>query len=182
MNKFFQTALLAISANFLGLTISSQALAQVRRDANEAIPLELQAFFKMPIGPKGLEISDNVMTASGQKVRLTGYMVKNELPMPGVFMLAPRPVQMSEHADGDANDLPASVCWVYLDDLQKNWLVPHVSGLLTVEGQFTFKRIEASDGSVAWFHLNLAPDAVSAISSEARLSLGHGPLQHSHSH
>ena len=72
--------------------------------------------------------------------------------------------------------------WVYLDDHQKNWLVPHVPGLLTLEGQFTFKRIEASDGSVAWFHLNLAPDAVSAVSTDARLSQGSGPLQHSHSH
>jgi len=182
MNTFLKTALLAISAGFFGLTVSTQVRSQVRWDPNEATPLELQAFFKMPIGPKGLEVSDKVLKASGQKVRLTGYMVKNELPMPGVFMLAPRPVQMSEHADGDANDLPASVCWVYLDDHQKNWLVPHVPGLLTLEGQFTFKRIEASDGSVAWFHLYLAPDSVSAVSTDARLSQGSGPLQHSHSH
>lgn len=182
MNTFLKTALLTISAGFLGLSISTQVRSQASWNTNEATPLELQAFFKMPIGPKGLEVSDKVLNASGKKVRLTGYMVKNELPMPGVFMLTPRPLQMSEHADGDANDLPASVCWVYLDDRQKNWLVPHVPGLLTVEGQFTFKRIEASDGSVAWFHLNLAPDAVSAVSSDARSPQGLSPLQHSHSH
>jgi len=182
MNTFLKTALLAISAGFFGLTISTQVRSQVRWASNEATPLELQALFKMPIGPQGLEVSDTVLNASGKKVRLTGYMVKNEVPMPGVFMLAPRPVQMSEHADGDANDLPASVCWVYLDDRQKNWLVPHVPGLLTLEGQFTFKRIEASDGSVAWFHLNLAPDAVNAVSSDARFSQGLGQLHHSHSH
>ena len=182
MNTFLKTALLTISAGFFGLTTSTQVRSQVRWAANEATPLELQALFKMPVGPQGLEVSDTVLNASGKKVRLTGYMVKNEMPMPGVFMLAPRPVQMSEHADGEANDLPASVCWVYLDDRQKNWLVPHVPGLLTVEGQFTFNRIEASDGSVAWFHLKLAPDAVNAASSDARSSHGLGQLHHSHSH
>ena len=182
MNTFLKSALLAISASFLGLTISTQVRSEVRWDSHEATPLELQAFFKMPVGPKGLEVSDKVLTASGQKVRLTGYMVKNELPMLGVFMLSPRPAQLSEHADGDANDLPASVCWVYLDERQKNWIVPHIPGLLTVEGQFTFKRIEALDGSVAWFHLYLAPDAVSAVNIEAHSSQAVGPGRHSHSH
>jgi hypothetical protein len=182
MNKFLKSALLAISASFLGLTISTHVRSQVRFDSKEATPLILQSFFKMPIGPKGLEVSDKVLNASGQKVQLTGYMVKTELPTPGVFMLSPRPIQMSEHADGDANDLPASVCWVYLDDHQKNWIVPHIPGLLTIEGLFTFKRIEASDGSVAWFHLYLAPDAVSAINTEVYPSQGTKLVHHSHSH
>lgn len=182
MNICLKSALLVFSSGFLGLTISTQACSQVRSSNNEATPLELQAFFKMPIGPKGLEVTDKVLTLSGHKVQLTGYMVKNELPMPGVFILSPRPIQMSEHADGEANDLPASVCWVYLDDRQKNWIVPYISGLLTVEGQFIFKRIEASDGSVAWFHLYLAPDAVSALNTDVRSPQGIGPVHHSHSH
>jgi hypothetical protein len=182
MNICLKSALLVFSAGFLGLTISTQACSQVSQDANQAIPLELKGFFKMPVGPKGLEVSEKVLNASGQKVQLTGYMVKNELPIPGAFILSPRPVQMSEHADGDANDLPASVCWVYLDDRQKNWIVPYISGLLTIEGQFTFKRIEASDGSVAWFHLYLAPDAVSAFNADVRSSHGIGSVHHSHSH
>jgi len=130
--------------------------------------IEFRSFFKMPIGPKGLEVTDKVKQSSGQTVLLTGYMVKSEVPMPGAFMLSPRPIQMSEHADGDANDLPASVCWVYLDDSQKNWVVPHAAGLITVMGQFNFKRIEAPDGSVAWFHLQLGQEAVSAVAPIAQ--------------
>ena len=34
-------------------------------------------------------------------IRLTGYMVQNELPKQGVFMLLPRRIQLSVHADGD---------------------------------------------------------------------------------
>jgi hypothetical protein len=166
MNTFLKSALLAISASFLGLTCSTQVRSQARWDTLEPTTLELQSFFKLPVGPKGLEVNDKVKQASGQKVRLTGFMVKHELPMQGAFMLAPRPVQMSEHADGEANDLPASVCWVYLDSTQKDWLVPYIPGPVTVEGHFMFKRVEANDGSVAWFHLHLAPDAVSAVHPE----------------
>lgn len=182
MNKFIKSALLAVSAGFLGLTISTQVRSQVRMDVEKVTTIRFQSFFKLPIGPKGLEVSEEVLNASGQKIRLTGYMVKNELPTQGVFMLSPRPIQLSEHADGDANDLPAAVCLVYLDEHQKNWIVPHIAGPLTVEGQFAFKRIEASDGSVAWFHLYLAPDAVIAANTEPRSPQKSAPLHHSHSH
>ena len=182
MNTFLKSALLAISASFLGLTCSTQVRSQVRWDTTEPTALELQSFFKLPMGPKGLEVTDKVKQASGQKVRMTGFMVKNELPTQGAFMLAPRPVQMSEHADGDANDLPASVCWVYLDSSQKDWLVPYIPGPVTVEGLFMFKRLEATDGSVAWFHLQLAPDAISAVHFENLPSVRGSQQHHSHSH
>jgi hypothetical protein len=177
MNTFLRTALIAISASFLGLTFTTQVRSQTRWVDAEARPLELQAFFKLPIGPKGLEVTQKVLDASGHLVRITGFMVKNEMPMQGAFMLAPRPIQLSEHADGDANDLPASVCWVYLDSSQKNWQVPHTPGPVTVEGHFTLKRVEGTDGSVSWFHLQLAPDAVSTV----QLGDAQQP-QHSHQH
>jgi hypothetical protein len=182
MNNFLKTALLAISASFLGLTFSTQVRSQVRLDDAEPITLELHALFKLPMGPKGLEVTQKVVDASGQKVRLTGFMVKHEMPTQGAFMLAPRPVQMSEHADGDANDLPASVCWVYLDSSQNKWLVPHIPGPVTVEGYFTFKRVEARDGAVSWFHLQLPPDAISAIHPKNSQVSGQPSHHHSHLH
>jgi hypothetical protein len=182
MNTFLNSALIAISASFLGLTFSTQVRSQVRWETSEPTALELQSFFKLPMGPKGMEVTDKVKQASGQKVRMTGFMVKNELPTQGAFMLAPRPVQMSEHADGDANDLPASVCWVYLDGPQKNWSVPYIPGPVTVEGIFTFKRLEAIDGSVAWFHLQLAPDAVSAVHPEDLSVSQQSRTAHFHTH
>ena len=137
MTSFLKSALLAITAGFLGLTICtqvrSQDQSQDRLNLNEPIALEFQSFFKMPIGPKGLEVSEKVLNASGKKVRLTGYMVQHEISPLGAFILAPRPVQMSEHADGDANDLPASICWIILDETQKNLSVPHIPGKVIVE-------------------------------------------------
>lgn len=180
MNSFLHTALLAISASFFGLTFSTQVRAQVRLDTNEPIALEFQSFFKMPIGPKGLEATEKVTQSNGKLVRLKGFMVNSETPTRGGFILAPRPIQLSEHADGDANDLPASVCWIYLDSSQKNWVVPYIPGPVMVEGLFSFKRMEAPDGSIAWFHLQLAPDAISEIHAE---NLVHkGTQTHTHSH
>jgi hypothetical protein len=178
MNSFIHSALIAISASFLGLTFSTQVRSQVRMDQKDPIALEFQSFFKMPVGPKGLEVTDKVTQANGQFVRLQGFMVKTETPMHGSFVLSPRPVQLSEHADGDANDLPASVCWIYLDSTQKNWIVPHAPGPISVEGIFSFKRMEAPDGSIGWFHLQLKSDAVSQVQSETNMS----PHQHSHVH
>ena len=57
MNKFIQSALLAVSVGFLGLMISTQVRSQVRLDAEEFTTIRLQSFFKMPIGPKGLDVS-----------------------------------------------------------------------------------------------------------------------------
>jgi hypothetical protein len=178
MNSFIHTALIAISASFFGLTFSTQVRSQVRMDMNDPIALEFQSFFKMPLGPKGLEVTDKVVQANGRFVRLQGFMVKNEIPVRGSFILSPRPVQLSEHADGDANDLPASACWIYLDSSQKDWIVPHISGPLTVEGIFNFKRMEAPDGSIAWFHLQLMPDAVSEVQPDKNML----SQQHSHVH
>lgn len=178
MNSFIHTALIAISASFLGLTFSTQVRSQVRMDMKEPMALEFQSFFKMPLGPKGLEVTDKLVQADGQFVRLRGFMVKSENPQLGSFVLAPRPIQLSEHADGDANDLPASVCWVYLDSSQKNWLVPHRPGPITVEGIFNFKRMEAPDGSIAWFHLQLQADAISEVQPEQAFNRN----QHTHHH
>ncbi|MEY4447000.1 MAG: hypothetical protein RLZZ433_15 [Pseudomonadota bacterium] len=171
MTHFLKTALLAISAGFFGLTCSIHVRAQTNVDSSDVMPLELRSFFKIPMGPRGMEVTQDVQKASGQRVRITGYMVKYENPLPGSFLLSPRPVQMSEHADGDANDLPAAVCWVYLDPSQSNLSIPHLPGPITVEGQFKFKREEAADGSVAWFHLQLSKDAVSLVHVDEPLKI-----------
>lgn len=171
MTHFLKTALLAISAGFFGLTYSIHVRAQTNVETSDVLRLELRSFFKLPIGPRGMEVTQDIQNASGQFVRITGYMVKYENPPQGSFLLSPRPVQMSEHADGDANDLPAAVCWVYLDPSQSNLTIPHLPGPITVEGRFKFKREETSDGSVAWFHLQLSKDAVSFVRLDESLKI-----------
>lgn len=108
-----------------------------------------------PIGPHGLEISPKVLGMQGQNVRLRGYMVKSEEDAVGHFYFAPLPLQMSEHVDGPANDLPASAVLVKLDPSQANWAVSHKSGALVLEGTLLVGRHEDMQGNVSWFQLQL---------------------------
>ena len=98
-------------------------------------------------------------------VRLVGYMVQQESPAPGRFMLAPRPVRMSEHADGEADDLPPATAMVYLDPAQHDWAVPHVRGLVAVSGRLSVSRVEELVGRVSWVRLQLDPDSVRGMSA-----------------
>jgi len=141
--------------------------------------LRFKEFFRSPQGPQGLEISDVLMRSDGQTVRVTGYMVHNERPPLGRFMLTPRPVQMSEHADGDADDLPAATLMVYLDPSQKDFAVPHVSGLIEVSGRLSVGRFEETDGRVSWVRLQLAPEATRGMNAFELAGYMH-TLQHKH--
>ena len=108
-----------------------------------------------PIGPQGLEISPIAKSVQGQSVRLRGYMVKSEENAIGQFYFAPVPLQMSEHADGPANDLPASAVLVRLDPSQANWVISHKIGGLVLEGTLQVGRHEDPQGTVSWFQLHL---------------------------
>lgn len=130
--------------------------------AASAEPLELKfsQFFRQPIGDRGLALSDVLQAADGRNVRLVGYMVAQEQPRPGRFWLTPRPVRMSEHADGEADDLPPSTVTVQLDPSQKDRLVPHQDGLLVLTGRLRVGRVEDDTGRVSWVRLELPPQAL----------------------
>jgi hypothetical protein len=110
---------------------------------------------KHPIGPNGLEIAPNAKSMQGHNVRMRGFMVKSEEDSIGQFYFAPMPIQMSEHADGPANDLPASAVLVKLDPSQANWAVAHKAGPLVLEGTLLVGRHEDAQGAVSWFQLQL---------------------------
>jgi len=141
--------------------------------------LRLQDFFQMPVGPKGLVMSDTLRQAQGQRVRLTGYVVQQEVATLGRFLLTPRPVQMSQHADGEADDLPPATVFVRLDASQQDWAVAHARGLVEVTGTLDLGRSEESDGRVSWFRLQLDPQAVRAMNNFEVANYLHS-LQHSH--
>jgi hypothetical protein len=80
-----------------------------------AVDLPLSRLFNLPVGPHGLELSDELRNADGRLVRLVGYMVAREQVTPGRFQIVSRPLRMSEHADGEADDLPPATVTVLLD-------------------------------------------------------------------
>jgi hypothetical protein len=127
---------------------------------SDPVDLRFSGFFKLPIGPQGLEIADALQAADGRRVRLVGYMVAQEQPAAGRFMLTARPVRMSEHADGDADDLPPATVTVLLDESQRDRVVVHQPGPLALSGRLTVRRVEDASGRVSWVQLHLDPDEI----------------------
>jgi hypothetical protein len=147
--------------------------------AESPLALRLTEFFQMPVGDKGLVVSEGIRQAQGMRVRLVGYVVQQEVATLGQFFLTPRPVLMSQHADGEADDLPPATVFVRLAPDQHDWAVAHARGLVEVTGTFDVGRKEESDGRVSWFRLQLAPDAVRAMNRLEVTQYLHS-LHHSH--
>jgi len=157
----------------------SPAWAQAAPEPSAPVSLVMQSFFQLPVGPKGLVISDTLKQSQGQRVRLTGYVVQQEVATLGRFLLTPRPVQMSQHADGEADDLPPATVFVRLDASQQDWVVAHARGLVEVTGTLEVGRLEEIDGRVSWFRLQLDPQAVRTMTRFEVANYLHS-LQHGH--
>ena len=157
----------------LGAVLSQYAVAQ-----NSEI-LAFKSFYKLPIGSQGLEMTDALRNAHGRQRTIVGYMVQQERPSLGRFLLSPRPVQMSEHADGEADDLPAALVTVYLDASQSNWAVPYTRGLISLTGTIEVGRLEETDGRVSWVRMRVTPEATRGMSPSELAQYFHS-LQHKH--
>jgi hypothetical protein len=171
---------LATTAAFwMGAAQPQVAMGKVARQVTE---LRFRDFFNMPMGPTGLDTSDILRQADGHTVRLVGYMVQQKTPVPGHFILAPRPVQMSEQADGEADNLPLVTVVVYLDPSQQDWAVPHVQGLVAVNGTLSVNPPNALGVHRSAVSLQLGPDAVRGKSATEMVGYLHkkqfraGPL------
>jgi hypothetical protein len=125
--------------------------------------LSFADFFAQPIGARGLEPTARLQAAVGREVRLVGFMVQREQPQAGRFLLAPRPVTMAEHADGEADDLPPNTVTVVLPESQRQRLVAHQGGPVALTGRLDYGPAEDASGRVSWLRLHLAPDALAPI-------------------
>jgi len=157
----------------VGLALTQSVFAQ------NADVLAFKQFYKLPVGSHGLEISDVLRSANGKERKIVGYMVQQERPHMGRFLLSPRPVQMSEHADGEADDLPAALVTVYLDASQSDWAVPYTRGLISLTGTIEVGRLEETDGRVSWVRMRVSPEAIRSMNPFELARYFHS-LQHKH--
>lgn len=126
-------------------------LAPVSGDIAE---LRFADLFKLPAGPRGLEVTDKVRALDGHRVRILGFMVKQAKPLPGMLLLSPFEITTNEVEYGIADDLPPSLVHVQVpayEDLG----VPFTPGPLLLTGVLEVgPRIEA-DGRGSMFRLRL---------------------------
>src|SRR5436190_3112155 len=54
--------------------------------ASGFVELKFEDFFASPVGPRGLEFTEKVRSLDGKRVRIVGFMVRQEKPSPGVFI------------------------------------------------------------------------------------------------
>ena len=117
--------------------------------------LAFSDFYVMPVGPLGLEPTPKLLSLRGKRVRLIGYMVHEEEPTGGVFMLATRPVQLAEVADGPADDLPAATVFVHVPAEDGNRVVPFRPGAWTLTGTLELGAQVENDGRMSYTRLRL---------------------------
>jgi hypothetical protein len=143
-------------------TLADLALIRQLRAPREPTPLpagstllQFGEFFERPSGPRGLAPTARLRALAGQRVRLFGYMVQQDLPLPGRFLLAQRPVILAERADGVADDLPPEVVYVQFPALSARRVVPYAPGVLMLEGRLQVGAIDEPDGRVSYVRLEL---------------------------
>lgn len=165
-------------AFFIALLTVGYAKAQTL-NTNSLITLPFSDFFQRPIGSEGLILKERMLQAQGRQVRLTGYMVQQEKVAPGQFLLAQRPILISQHADGEADDLPPATVLVELSPEQQDCFVAYTRGVIDVVGELDVGRKEGSDGRVSWVRLILSSNGTRTMNGFEYLSYQHS-IQHKH--
>lgn len=118
--------------------------------------LRFDEIFKMPVGPKGLEVTAKTLDLAGKRVRMLGYMVKQSQPSPWTLLLSPLPLTLHESHYGFAEDLPPQTVHVFTEKTVTP-LVPYTPGLLLLTGRLELGPREEPGGRVSHIRLFLDP-------------------------
>lgn len=132
---------------------SLKAPEQVKPDVPSSIDLSFSEFYKSPVGPLGLEPTQKLLSLKGKRVRLQGYMVVEEEPTVGLFMLSPLPVNIPEKEDGPSDYLPGSTVFVHMPKADADKVLAHRPGLWDLEGTLELGAKEEANGRISYVRL-----------------------------
>lgn len=120
----------------------------------DVLELKFGDFFRMPIGPAGLEPTEKLLSANGRKVRLVGYVVKEEDAREARLILAPLPVTLGDEDESLSDDLPATAVFVHLTGVGKR-TPPYLAGLVQLVGILDVGTVDEADGRPSTVRLRL---------------------------
>lgn len=150
--------------------VAINQLFKVRAELSTLTPdvadLKFKDFFQSPVGPRGLVPSKRLSDLHGKRVRLVGYMVKQELPTPGVFLLAAMPLKTSEDDDSMADDLPPAIAFIHLDSPVKK-IISYTTDLLQFTGVLSLGSSEEVNTRVSTVRLLLDRETSQALAGES---------------
>lgn len=138
--------------------------AQRERGVVEALPdgveeLRFQDFFKPVIGDRGPEYTERIRSLHGKKVRVQGFMVREQSRKAGVFMLAPWPTRIESDGFCVYEDFPPATLHVLLPEGDQR-TAPFKPGLLSVIGVLEVRPAPMPDGRNCVASLRLENSAV----------------------
>ena len=144
----------------VGSTPTAEVRGSLPTSSRGVSDLKFRDMYTLPVGPRGLEPTPRLLGLHEKRVRMVGYMVRQEAPAPGQFLLAPIPVALGDEDDSLADDLPPNVVLIETD-AARGHRVAYRSGLMTLIGVLHVgARAPASlDGRV--FGVSLSLDAAS---------------------
>jgi hypothetical protein len=121
-------------------------------------------FFRSPVGPKGLDLTERLASLNGERVRILGYMVQQSKATPWTLLLAPLPLISHETEFGLAEDLPASTVRVVLPRSAQP-VTPHTPGLLLLTGRLEVGDREEADGRHSLVRLIADPPPKASVAT-----------------
>ena len=151
----------ALAAVFKFVAIAfAVALVSAAAEADQATVADLRFrdFFRMPVGPRGLEPSPQLIALDDHAVRIRGYVVRQAEPIPGVLILSPLPIELGDADESLSDDLPPAAVFVHFDAP-----MPDVAGLVQVTGTLQLGPRDEADGHVSQARLQLNATQAAAI-------------------
>jgi hypothetical protein len=117
--------------------------------------LRFDEFYKMPVGDRGLEPTEKLLSLNGKRVRIGGYMADMQLRGNRQMIFAPVPLKAQPLEYGQADDIPASHVLVRVPGNAAE-RVPFTPGLMLLTGRLTVGG-RSLDGENAFVRLLLDP-------------------------
>jgi hypothetical protein len=147
--------------------------------------LKFGDFFKTPVGPRGLELTEKLTSLHGKRVRVLGYQVVEavgkcnaegvpytpaqkakawfEASVPGRLLLCAVPYRVNFAHYGHAEDLPPQVLYVHVAE-KAGEPMPQTPGLLLLTGILEVGPKTEADGRVSVVRMKLDPPEESSLS------------------
>ena len=132
---------------------------------DDVADLRFRDFFALPVGPKGLAPSARLLGLDGQRVRIVGYMARQEVPSAGIVIVAALPVALGDEDESFSDDLPASALYVHLAPAERDRGVPWMAGLLSFSGVLRLGAQPEADGRISFVRLELDPALSRALAA-----------------